>query len=234
MEWLIFPLHPFLLNNDECKTEITMSETEDKNMQNMDQFREIVIICPKCQNKKKLNTPTKIINQSKQLTTVSIPPRLCCEHGFQAFVDKNFKVRGYQQVDFAFSSLEFLDEGEEKQAELPYFENIVNILRETTEDKDILGGAILTIDGKVLYSSIPTTTFSSTIKEFEVRAKKNLIKVNKMYLELKNEEKICSYNMEIDEVKFNLILIFSNKTKLGMANLLLKEVTKKVKGLLPE
>ncbi len=213
--------------------EIIMTEidTRDNDATNGDQFKEIGIICPKCQSKKKLSTPTKIINQSKQLTTVSIPPGLCCEHGFQAFVDKNFKVRGYQQVDFAFSSLEFLDEGEEKQAEIPQFEQIVNVLRETTEDKDILGGALLTIDGKVLYSSLPAITFSSTIKEFEVRAKKNLIKVNKMYLELKNEEKICSYNMQANGVKFNLILIFSSKTKLGMANLLLKEVTKKVKGL---
>ncbi|MBN1801036.1 MAG: hypothetical protein JW891_05975 [Candidatus Lokiarchaeota archaeon] len=209
-------------------------DKEEKDSKNAEQFKEIIIICPKCQNKKKLSTPTKIINQSKQLTTVSIPQGLCCEHGFQAFVDKNFKVRGYQQVDFAFSSLEFLDEGEEKQAEIPYFENIVNILREATEDIEILGGAILTMDGKVLYSSIPSTTFSSTIKEFEVRAKKNLIKVNKMFLELKNEEKICSYNMETNGVKFNLILIFSNNTKLGMANLLLKEVTKKVKGLFPK
>lgn len=51
----------------------------------------------------------KIINQSKQLTTVSIPSGLTCEHSFQAFVDKNFVVRGYQTVDFEFSKMELYE-----------------------------------------------------------------------------------------------------------------------------
>ncbi|MFX1307967.1 MAG: hypothetical protein ACFFDG_14260, partial [Promethearchaeota archaeon] len=32
--------------------------------------------------------------------TMSIAKGLVCEHQFQAFVDKNFQVRGYQRVDF--------------------------------------------------------------------------------------------------------------------------------------
>ncbi len=38
------------------------------------------------------------------MTTVSIPKYKICKHHFQAFVDKNFKVRGYQKVDFVFST----------------------------------------------------------------------------------------------------------------------------------
>ncbi|MFX1237170.1 MAG: hypothetical protein ACFFAS_19840 [Promethearchaeota archaeon] len=207
------------------------SKANKKNIENTDQFKEIVIVCPNCQAKKKLNVPMKIVNQSKQLTTISIPQELCCEHGFQAFVDKNFKIRGYQQVDFTFSSVEYLDEEEETQAEIPHFENIVSILRKCTEDNDILGGALLTMNGKVLYSSIPTDTFSSTIREFEVRAKKNMVKVHRMFLELENEEKICSQTMDGGTVQFYLILIFSIWTKLGMANLLLKEVSKRIENI---
>ncbi len=43
------------------------------------------------------------------MTTVSIPKHKICKHHFQAFVDKNFKVRGYQKVDFVFS-IEKIDE----------------------------------------------------------------------------------------------------------------------------
>ena len=43
-----------------------------------------------------------VINQSGQLTTISIPRNKVCDHHFQAFVDKNCVVRGYQRVDFEF------------------------------------------------------------------------------------------------------------------------------------
>ena len=194
-------------------------------------FENITVICPKCKNKKELTIPIKIVNQSKQLTTVSIPTNLCCEHSFQAFVDKNFKIRGYQLVDFAFISVEYLDEEEEEYVKIPGFEKIINLIRQTVDDKDIMGGAILTIDGKVLYSSLPYKTFSTTIKEFEVRANKNLIKVKKMFLELENGQKICSSYMELNQINFILVLIFSDHIKLGMGNLILKDLTDKIREL---
>jgi len=40
------------------------------------------------------------------LTTVSIPFGLICNHSFNAFIDKKFKVRGYQKVDFEISKIE--------------------------------------------------------------------------------------------------------------------------------
>ena len=193
-------------------------------------FETILIVCPKCKERRNLKVPTKIINQSKQLTTVSIPVDLCCEHSFQAFIDKNFKVRGYQQVDFEFSSVEFIEK-EEEQEIIPEFQEIINLLRRSVGDKDILGSAILAVDGKVLYSSLPQKTFSSVIKEFEVRAKKNLINVKKMFLELENNQTVCSQYMEVKSIKFILILIFSHQIKLGMGNLLLKELTKKIENL---
>ncbi len=55
-------------------------------------------------SKKVLKVPKSVINQAKQLTTMSIAKGLVCEHQFQAFVDKNFNVRGYQKVDFEFEN----------------------------------------------------------------------------------------------------------------------------------
>ncbi|MFX0148155.1 MAG: hypothetical protein ACFE8E_10470 [Candidatus Hodarchaeota archaeon] len=64
----------------------------------------ISIKCPVCKLKKDLKFPKSVINQAKQLTTISIPKGLICQHHFQAFVDKNFAVRGYQKVDFEYAS----------------------------------------------------------------------------------------------------------------------------------
>ncbi len=61
---------------------------------------QVQLICPTCKSKKELKLPESILNQSGQLTTISVPNGLVCNHHFQAFVDQQFKVRGYQRVDF--------------------------------------------------------------------------------------------------------------------------------------
>ena len=67
-------------------------------------YKNILIVCPTCRGQKILQIPKKILDKNKGLTTVSIPANLICEHSFQAFVDKNFMVRGYQKVDFECAS----------------------------------------------------------------------------------------------------------------------------------
>ena len=64
------------------------------------EYQKVKVTCPVCKIKKELKIPKSIINQSRQLTTVSIPKGLVCTHHFQAFIDKNFAIRGYQKVDF--------------------------------------------------------------------------------------------------------------------------------------
>lgn len=64
----------------------------------------VEFICPVCKAKKALDVPNSVIAEAKQLTTMSIARGLICEHQFQAFVDKQFQVRGYQRVDFEFES----------------------------------------------------------------------------------------------------------------------------------
>jgi len=69
----------------------------------LNEYSDIIFICPVCKFSKGLKFPKSIISQAKQLTTISIPKGLVCDHHFQAFVDKQFKVRGYQKVDFEFA-----------------------------------------------------------------------------------------------------------------------------------
>ena len=211
----------------------------------LEQVIEVDIKCPVCGNIDKVSIPAKIISQSKQLTTVSIPSGLVCEHTFQAFIDKNFKARGYQKVDYELSKMEFLDGGSEavegfeaKEGELsslssiPLFQDIINILRGSVDDKEILGTGLFTIQGKVIYSSLPQSTLFNTIKEFEVREEKQLIGVKKMLLQLENDQKVCSQYMEIYGTKFVLVLFFSSFVRLGMGILLLTRLTQEIEKLI--
>lgn len=217
-----------------------MTEANDANSK--EDLASIHVVCPSCKSKKDLNIPTKIINQAKQLTTVSIPSGAVCEHGFQAFVDKNFKVRGYQKVDFEFYKMEFYEGGlDTSEAEAgdttsslsskPLFQEIIKLLRSFVDDKEVLGSGIFTVDGNVLYSSLPSNTLFSIIREFEARSSQKLSSLKKMYLELENNQKICSNYIEIQEMRFALVLFFSESVKLGMGNLYLNDLVKKIKKL---
>ncbi len=203
-------------------------------------YENIHVVCPTCKATQDLKIPAKIISQAKQLTTVSIPSGTVCEHGFQTFVDKNYSVRGYQKVDFEFYKMEFyeggLDTAENKAEDtptglssMPLFQDIINLLRSYVDNKEILGSGIFTIDGNVLYSSLPSNTLVSIMKEFEVRSEKKLSSLRKMYLELENNQKICSNYIEIQEKRFALVLFFSEIVKLGMGNLYLNDLVKKIK-----
>ena len=217
-----------------------MIDANNENSQ--EDFANIHVVCPTCKATKDLKIPSKIINQAKQLTTVSIPSGVVCEHGFQSFVDKNFVVRGYQKVDFEFYKMEFYEGGGDiTEAETdgtssslsskPLFQEIIKLLRGYVDDKEILGSGIFTTDGTVLYSSLPSNTLFSIIKEFEVRSEKKLSSLKKMYLELENNQKICSNYIEIQEIRFALVLFFSQIVKLGMGNLYLNDLVKKIKKL---
>ncbi len=216
-----------------------MIETEDSTVK--EDYQDILIVCPTCGVKKDLKIPTKIINQAKQLTTVSIPSGAVCEHSFQSFVDKNFKVRGYQKVDFEFTQMEFYEKIDAETAEpddptaklssQQFFQDIISLLRSYVDDKEILGSGIFTVDGHILFSSLPSTTLFSIMKEFEVRSEKKLSSLKKMYLELENDQKICSNYIEIQGMRFALVLFFSQSVKLGMGNLYLNDLVKKIRKL---
>jgi len=217
-----------------------MLDTNDASEKEL--YRDILAVCPTCKSRKELKIPTKIINQSKQLTTVSIPSGTVCDHSFQSFVDKNFVVRGYQKVDFEFAKMEFYEGGgelaeaapDDETSQIisqPLFQKIVNLLRSYVDDKEILGSGMFTVEGHILYSSLPSNTLFSITKEFEVRSEKKLSSLKKMYLELENNQKICSNYIEFQGRRFALVLFFSQIVKLGMGNLYLNDLVKKINKL---
>ncbi len=88
----------------------------------------IQFICPVCKSEKNLQFPKSIINKANGLTTTSIARGLVCGHQFQAFVDKNFMVRGYQRVDFEFEKIETEQKQESKSCikdDKELFENLI-------------------------------------------------------------------------------------------------------------
>lgn len=51
-------------------------------------------------------------------------------------------------------------------------QKIIQLLRDCVDDKKVIGSGIFTIEGKVLYISLPQTTLFNTIRGFEFRSEK--------------------------------------------------------------
>ena len=98
-----------------------IKENIQSDFSNLSKGTEINFVCPVCKAKKSLQFPNSVINKAKQLTTISLPKGLVCEHHFQAFVDKNFIVRGYQKVDFEFTTKKEDNRDNENQ----FFEDLI-------------------------------------------------------------------------------------------------------------
>jgi len=217
-------------------------KTAEDNKSQKELFENILLRCPKCETQKKIKVPSKIINQSGSVITIGIPVGLICDHSFQAFVDMHSDVRGYQVVDFVIPKTEYFQSDMLKNEQnennnqnpitrLPFFQDIINLLRNCVDDREILGSAMFTTEGKVLYSSIPHTTLLDTIREFEVRSKEKLHGITKMFLELKNEQKVCSDYLEIHDLEVIIVLIFSEMVNFAIGNMYLRDVVKKIEKL---
>ncbi|MFW9896437.1 MAG: hypothetical protein ACFFD7_11580, partial [Candidatus Thorarchaeota archaeon] len=201
-------------------------------------FNYLQVKCPKCEALKSLKIPIKIVDQTQNLTRINIPKGMICEHSFQVLIDKSFSIKRYQLVDYDVQKMEFLKDNNEEILEedgdifnfisFPFYEDIINILRESIDDRDILGAAIFTEKGKVIYISIPSNLLFNIIKEFEFRNEKELQELSKMYIEAKNQQKIFSEFIEILNIKVVFVLIFSERVNFGMGAMLFRDLIKKL------
>jgi len=205
-------------------------------------FKNIILKCPKCETQKKIKVPSKILTQSGNVITIGIPVGFICDHSFQAYVDKYSDVRGYQVVDFLIPKTEYFqsdipkdeqkeNDNQESFTKLPLFQDIITLLRNCVDNREILGSAVFTTKGNVLYSSIPDNTLIDTMSEFEVRSKEKLHRITKMFLELKNHQKVCSEYLEIHDLEVILVLIFAEMVNFAIGNMYLRDIVKKVKSL---
>ena len=231
-----------------------MNSTEDDNSQN-ELFKKIALKCPSCGIQKEIKVPSKVLTQTGAVITIGIPVGLICEHSFQAYVDKFSSVRGYNVVDFLIPKTEYLQsdlpEVEPEESDIqpiqkdeqekitiqdsftksPLFQNIISLLRNSVDDREIIGSAVFTTKGNVLYSSIPDNTLVDTMSEFEVRSKEKLHRITRMFLELKNHQKVCSEYLEFHDLEIIIVLIFAEMVNFAIGNMYLRNLTKKIQSL---
>ena len=114
----------------------------------------IVFQCPTCNQKKRLDIPD-LNNLSGNLATISISAGMVCPHTFQAFVDKDLKIRGYQKVDYELNT-----DGSNLGSSFNEL-NLNTILDNFVKsDFNILGASIININGIPLKTSLSKVKYN--------------------------------------------------------------------------
>jgi len=208
-------------------------------------FKVIQVVCPKCETLKSLKIPIKIVSQAQILTTISIPKGMICEHSFQMLIDKSFTIKRYQVVDFEFQKIEYYKNSDTENlreeiddlihfTSFPFYKDIINIFRKSIDDREIIGTAVFTNRGNLIYASVPSNVIFNVIKEFEILRERQLQDITKMYIEAKNHQKIFLEDIKILKIEIILVLIFSEKVNFGMGTMILRDLKKRVKDLIED
>jgi len=199
-----------MLKEDEIYTE----ETQD-----------IEICCPKCHIEKSIKVPSKIIETSLQLITISIPINFMCEHGFQAYIDKHCAVRGYQSTDYELEEFEIYETGSK-----PYdgiithklsviIKNVVDYLIKTQGERKILGGTLFFEQGTILYLSLPNEIFLGIIRQVESLKKSEDINLRKSILVLEDHRKIFTEHIYVEGTALIMAILYPASLELNQCNI---------------
>jgi hypothetical protein len=199
-----------------------------------DNLAKIHVICPMCKKSEFIKIPESIINESHNVTTISIPMNFMCEHSFQVFLDKHFAIRGYQRVDLDISNLEIYSDGSGVKEDLLItytfsvkIKKIIGLIREKINVKGIFGGFLLTDTGNLIFSSLPTEISFTMIKNIEIQ--KYFSKtINQIFLIFSTNQKIISSILHVGEIKLIITLFYSAEMDHNTANYYFIELRKNI------
>ncbi len=136
----------------------------------------VLIICPICKVKKQVSIPKSIISEAKQLSSISISKNIVCDHHFQAFIDKNFIVRGYQKVDYQLES--HLNKKERKS-----FNNSLQNDNELFDNLILESNYVEYRPKKIINQNPDKHVRNKTISNSKVKKKKKKMKLEDIYEE---------------------------------------------------
>jgi len=204
------------------------------------QYKKVRIECPQCNTVEFINVPSKIINQRGSLTTIGIPSNFICEHSFQLFMDSHFAIRGYQVVDFEITHIEFssedsnilFDNQEEEFGIITYefsiiIKKIIKYMREIFQKKEVLGGALITSDGLLLYSSLSNEIYLKIIGEIELN-KSYIENIKNIIFILDDNQKILSEFIILENIKLILIIDFAPEISINLGFKYLLDLIKSI------
>ena len=154
---------------------------------------------------------------------------------FEEFLENN-EVEDCQEIvsnEFD-SKIDSIITGEDELiGNQPLYRKIIDFIKRLMLENEILGAALFTINGKVIYTSLPHNILLSSLKELELRhMMANEFKLT--FVSLDNGQKVFTRKIDIpwklDPLLF--VVLFESSVPLGMAEVNLDKLIKTIENIL--
>lgn len=110
-----------------------------------------------------------------------------------------------------------------------FYGKVINYFEELIFRNEIIGAAVLSAQGNIIYSSLPHDILLSSLKELEIRFMSHTTNFPELFYSLPNKEKVFSKMLQIKDYSFLIVLLFDSSVSLGMADIFLDKIVKKIK-----
>jgi len=139
---------------------------------------------------------------------------------YQEIEDSEFD----EQIDAIITGEAELFEGKD------LYTKIIDLFKNFQRQNEIIGAAILSTEGNIIYSSLPNDILIRSLKELEIRFKTGVVDLPQLFYSLGNGQKVFSKMVEIQELNsdFLIALLFEKGVPLGIAELNLEKIAEKI------
>ncbi|MHA2283220.1 MAG: hypothetical protein ACXAC5_20450 [Promethearchaeota archaeon] len=143
------------------------------------------------------------------------------------------QIKDYQQIEEPkFDEVvDSLITGEEEiYLSKVFFQKVIDVFKELMYENEIIGAALLSTKGNVIYTSLPNEILVNSLKELEIRYMVGALTLPEMYRRLENGQKVVS---KIIDIPWKLdplliVILYESSVPLGMAEVNLDKVAKKI------
>lgn len=111
-----------------------------------------------------------------------------------------------------------------------FFQKVIDVFKELMYEDEIIGAALLSTKGNIIYTSLPNEILVNSLKELEIRYRVGALTLPEMYSRLENGQKIVS---KIIDIPWKLdplliVILYDSTVPLGMAEVNLNKIAKKI------
>jgi hypothetical protein len=111
------------------------------------------------------------------------------------------------------------------------YQNIINYFSDLISEREILGSALLTNKGTIIYSSLTDDALLRAMRELEIRYMSGTFDMPELFYTLGNGQKICERIISYKNfINLLLIIQFTKETTLGMMDYMAETIVEKIKG----
>ncbi|MFX1328545.1 MAG: hypothetical protein ACFE91_10485 [Promethearchaeota archaeon] len=115
-----------------------------------------------------------------------------------------------------------------------FYQKAIDLFEELLLENEIIGAALLTTKGNIIYTSLPNQILVNSLKELEIRYMVGALNLPEMYYSLENGEKVFSKVIDIPWKLDPLlcVVLYDSSVPLGMADLNLQKVANRITNII--